>query len=141
MNTFKVLCDFCLVENCPLRRKDNCALFVEKIKSSKGKVYPITPEQVDELRYLFYPAEDPTSGSLEAKIMIQKKINDKLEEIFPEEFKPEQKYCCTFFENRVKEGSIFKVLNVGWRAKTVDGPWLLNYCLNCGLKPKPPVKE
>lgn len=75
--------------------------------------------------------QDPDAlGLLES---LEKYIHAK----FPERLEIEQEYCCNVFENRV-EGGLIKEIRGRWE---LQGTWSLNYCFNCGQKPKPPIKS
>ncbi len=70
-----------------------------------------------------------------------------IKEMFPEVFEPKQKYCCSWFANRVIENTIVKVgvIHSDWYFSFKGDPcpdsWRMITCPRCGQTPIPPIKE
>jgi len=68
-----------------------------------------------------------------------------LKDWFPEVFKPKQEFCCDWFRERVEYGYVKinpgPIWFVNLRRSTEYGYAEVVYCLNCGERPRPPIKE
>ncbi len=97
----------------------------------------ITSEQIIELVRAADPL-DPRNRKMFA-------VRDLLEEWYPEEFRPTQKYCCDWFRENVEHEHIKRNPCKAWFTNIrAINDWLyveVKYCLNCGQKPRPPIKE